>query len=82
MEAGLTRKRVESPVLAQRLAAVFDDDVAAVAYEVRIGADGRCPEWVERTASVEIVHDAEPGTIAAQRAWIQFLAILPIEWPL
>ena len=50
------------------------------AYAVRIAADGRCPEWVERTAAGDVHHDVEPGTRASQRAWIRFLEELPIEW--
>jgi putative cardiolipin synthase len=71
---------IESPALARRLSAAFDDDVPKKAYEVRIAADGRCPEWVERTPAGEVRYDIDPGTSAAQRAWIQFLTVLPIEW--
>ena len=71
---------IESPVFAQRLATVFDADVRKQAYEVRVAADGHCPEWIERAASGEIHYDVDPGTGVAQRAWIRLLEILPIEW--
>jgi putative cardiolipin synthase len=71
---------IDSPVLAQRLSTAFDVDLAKTAYAVRIAADGRCPEWVERTSAGDVLYDVEPGTSAGQRAWIQFLEGLPIEW--
>ena len=71
---------IESPALARRLAAAFDVDVPRQAYEVRVAADGRCPEWIERTSAGEVRFDVDPGTGAGKRAWIQFLEILPIEW--
>jgi putative cardiolipin synthase len=73
---------IESPVLAQRLSAAFDTDIPLKAYEVRIAADGRCPEWIERTPAGEVRYDVEPQTGGGQRAWIQFLTILPIDWML
>jgi len=71
---------IESPALAGRLSRAFDTNIPADAYTLRVAADGRCPEWIERTADGERVYDVDPGTGAAKRAWIQFLTILPIEW--
>ena len=71
---------IDSPVLARRISDALDTDLAQNAYTVRIAADGRCPEWVERTAAGDVNHDVEPGTRASQRAWIRFLEELPIEW--
>ena len=71
---------IDSPVLARRIADAFDADLGRNAYAVRIAADGRCPEWIEQTAAGEVLHEVEPETNGSQRAWIQFLEELPIEW--
>ncbi|HSS70613.1 MAG TPA: phospholipase D family protein [Casimicrobiaceae bacterium] len=71
---------IDSPALAQRVSATLDEGLATTAYQVRIAADGRCPDWVERTPAGEVLYDVEPVTSAGQRAWIQFLEGLPIEW--
>ena len=69
---------IDSPALAQRLAAVFDG-VPKQAYQVHVAADGHCPEWIEHTPAGDTRYEVEPGTSAAQRGWIQFLELLPIE---
>ena len=71
---------IESPALAQRLSGTLDAELPTAAYQLRIAADGRCPEWIEQTAAGEVLYDVDPGTGAGQRAWIQFLSLLPIEW--
>ena len=71
---------IDSPVLAGRLATEFETKIPHLAYEAVIGADGRCPEWIERTPAGEVRYDVEPGTTAGQRAGVQFMEILPIEW--
>jgi phosphatidylserine/phosphatidylglycerophosphate/cardiolipin synthase-like enzyme len=71
---------IDSPALASRLSAAFDTKIPQDAYTLRVAADGRCPEWIERTPDGERFYDVDPGTGAAKRAWIQFLTILPIEW--
>jgi len=71
---------VESPVLAQRLAAALDADLPKDTYEVRVASDGRCPVWIEHTPAGDVVHDVEPGTSVSQRLYIQLLEALPIEW--
>jgi len=71
---------IDSPPLAQRLSTTLDRDLGKTAYEVRIATDGRCPQWIERTSSGEVVFAVETGTSASKRSWIQFLEILPIEW--
>jgi putative cardiolipin synthase len=74
---------IESPVLARRLATSFETSVPNAAYEVRLtttGATDCSLEWIERTPAGEIHHAEEPGTIASQRAWIEILEMLPIEW--
>ena len=71
---------IESPALAQRLSTALDLNASKEAYELRIAADGHCPEWVERTPTGEVRYDVEPDTSASKRAWIEFLEVLPIEW--
>jgi len=71
---------IESPRLAGRLAEAFDSNVPLVAYEVRIAADGRSLEWIERTRDGERRHATEPGTTWSQRMKVDLLSILPIEW--
>ena len=71
---------IESRALAQRLAGALDVQLPKHAYEVRVAADGHCPEWIERTPAGETRYEVEPGTSAGQRGWIQFLEMLPIEW--
>jgi putative cardiolipin synthase len=71
---------IESPVLAQGLAAFFDVEVPMAAYEVRLTADGRDLEWIEQTASGEKRFDVDPGTSWFLRRKVDMLSILPIEW--
>jgi phosphatidylserine/phosphatidylglycerophosphate/cardiolipin synthase-like enzyme len=71
---------IESSELARRLSMAFDVQVPQVAYEVKLTADGRCAEWIQRTGDGEVRYDTDPGTSAARRAWIEFLSLLPIEW--
>jgi putative cardiolipin synthase len=73
---------IDSPGLAERLARVFDDDMASAAYEVKLAADGHDLEWIERTATGERRYGTEPGTGFFRRAWVWFLSILPIDWML
>ena len=70
---------IESPALAGRLAEAFDTLVPRVAYEVRLKQDDTL-EWIERTGSKETHYDTEPNTSWAQRAKVQMLSVLPIEW--
>jgi cardiolipin synthase C len=71
---------IDSPKLAQGLAAFFDTVVPLAAYEVGLAADGRGLEWVERTASEVKRYDTEPETRWLRRLGVDFMSILPIEW--
>ena len=71
---------IESPVLAQQLAAVFDTELPMGAYEVRLTPDGGDLEWIEQTPSGVKRYDADPGTSWLLRRQVDFLSILPIEW--
>jgi putative cardiolipin synthase len=73
---------IDSPTLAARLTDWFDTAMPMEAYEVRLAADGRQLEWIERTRSGEKRFDTEPGTGPLQRASVGFLSVLPIEWML
>ena len=73
---------ISSPTLARHLGRVFDDAVPANAYEVRPREGQDCVEWIERTAAGELRHDTEPGTSWGRRAWLAFLAALPLDWML
>ena len=59
---------LSNPVLAQGLTRFFDVEVPMLAYEVRLAADGKSLEWIERTASGEKRYDTEPET-TGPRAW-------------
>ena len=71
---------IDSPTLARQLAERFDTAAPVGAYEVRLGADGRTLEWIERTAAGETHYDTEPGTTWFQRRSVDFYSILPIDW--
>jgi putative cardiolipin synthase len=71
---------IQSPLLSQRLARLFDDEMSMAAYEVRLAPDGRGLEWIDRTASGVTHHRAEPGTTWWMRRQVDLLSILPIEW--
>jgi len=73
---------IDSPTLAQLLAERFDTAAPVVAYEVRLGPDGRSLEWIERTAAGETRYDTEPGTTWYQRWSVDVLSIFPVDWML
>jgi putative cardiolipin synthase len=70
---------IDSPTLAQGLAERFDTEIPRAAYEVRLAADGRSLEWIERTAAGERRYDVEPETGGLRRFAIEVMSILPIE---
>jgi putative cardiolipin synthase len=71
---------IASPALAKRLADAFDQVIPRDAYEVRVVSGDACVEWIERTAAGEIRHETEPKAGWAMRAWLAFLATLPLDW--
>jgi putative cardiolipin synthase len=73
---------ISSPALARRLSDFFDEAVPRDSYEVRAREGEPCVEWVERTAAGEVRHETEPGAGWAMRAWLAFLAVLPLDWML
>jgi putative cardiolipin synthase len=70
---------IESPALAGQVADVFADQVAHLAYEVRIN-DGGDLVWVENDGGAERVHSQEPGMGPMPRLALTAVARLPIEW--
>ena len=54
--------------------------VPRYAYEVRPTSGPGCMEWIDHTTSGDVHYDTEPGTTAAQRALIDLLSALPIDW--
>jgi putative cardiolipin synthase len=73
---------IESPALAGRLTQIFNEDAPASAYEVRLTADGRDIEWIDRAGPAEEIYDTEPETGLMRRALVRFLSWLPIDWML
>jgi phosphatidylserine/phosphatidylglycerophosphate/cardiolipin synthase-like enzyme len=73
---------IESPALAERLANGFDTAVPNVAYEVRLGPDGRALEWIEQTQSGSTRYVTEPASGILRRTMVRLLSTLPIEWML
>jgi putative cardiolipin synthase len=69
---------IDSPALARRVDAAFNERVPAMAYEVRL-SDGGELYWLERRGGATVRHDTEPGTSAWQRAAVRALSLLPIE---
>jgi putative cardiolipin synthase len=70
---------IDSPALAQQIAAAFNSSIPANAYEVRLSDAGRL-YWIERQEGRLVRHDTEPGTSFWQRAGVWFMSVLPIEW--
>jgi putative cardiolipin synthase len=70
---------IESPALAAQVADVFADQVAHLAYEVRIN-DGGHLIWVENDGGAERIHGQEPGMGPVPRLALAAVARLPIEW--
>lgn len=70
---------VESPELARRMNAYLADFIPANCYRVELGPDGAL-RWRERVNGADRLHEIEPGTSWANRAAIDILSALPIEW--
>lgn len=70
---------IDSPILAGRISAAFDQRVPAEAYQVKLSADGQL-YWHERRGSQVLRHDFEPGTSAPQRTVVRLMSLLPIDW--
>jgi putative cardiolipin synthase len=70
---------MDSPALAQRIAASFETGIPQRAYEARLTEEGEL-YWIERRGEARIRHDTEPGTGFWQRAAVRFVSLFPIDW--
>lgn len=69
---------IDSPVLARRMAATFDNDVPLNAWRVHLSTSGDL-EWEERREGRTIRHRTEPGTGFWQRLGMSILSAFPID---
>jgi putative cardiolipin synthase len=70
---------IESPILATRIFAAFNERMPEEAYEVRLAPD-RQLYWLERRGKTVLRHDVEPGTSLRERASVLIMSVLPIDW--
>jgi putative cardiolipin synthase len=70
---------IESPDLAGQVADVFTEQVAHLAYEVRLDDAGELV-WAEQNDAGERIHQREPGLGVIPRVALGAVARLPIEW--
>lgn len=70
---------IDSPVLAQRVAALCESRITANSYQVSLSKAGKLC-WTEQRHGEVLRHETEPGTSIWQRAGVHLLALLPIEW--
>jgi putative cardiolipin synthase len=70
---------IESPAIAQKIAAAFAEEIPARSYRVRLNEAGAM-EWLEPHENGVIVHKSEPGVTWRKRLAVALLAVLPIEW--
>lgn len=70
---------VDSPVMAQQLAASFKSNMTERAYEVKLAPDGSL-YWIGTQKGVVTRYDTEPGTTFLERMGIKVLTWLPIDW--
>jgi putative cardiolipin synthase len=61
------------------LAALFDNVIPAMAYEVHLSGSGEL-YWTEQVDGRLVRPDTEPRTSVLQRAAVAFMSVLPIEW--
>ena len=70
---------IDSPALAQAAGRIFDHELRAAAYAVRLNDAGELV-WIEWRDGQAMHHHREPGATLGLRAWIGLLSVLPIEW--
>jgi putative cardiolipin synthase len=70
---------VDSPALAQAIHQAFETKVPQLAYEVRLGPDGRL-EWVDRGDGSAQVLTTEPDSSLLKRGIVKIVSWLPIDW--
>ncbi|SFH55680.1 phospholipase D-like domain-containing protein [Modicisalibacter xianhensis] len=70
---------IDSPTLAQSIAAAFDDQIPAYAYEVRLSEKGQLYR-LEQQGAKHLCHDSEPNIGFRKRSGVFLLSLLPIKW--
>ena len=70
---------VDSPALAEAIHQGFEAKIPRLAYEVRLGPDGRL-EWVDRSQEPERVLTTEPDSSLLKRGIVKVMSWLPIDW--
>jgi putative cardiolipin synthase len=71
---------IDSRALAEGLGNALDRAAGEIAYEVRLTRDGERLQWIERTATGEVVYDVDPETSWSLRTRVEMLSQLPIDW--
>jgi putative cardiolipin synthase len=73
---------IDSERLAARVAAAFDDTVAAVSYQPQLTADRKIV-WIEQLPSgKQVTHQQEPGVSFFTQMLLTVMRWLPVEWAL
>ena len=70
---------VESPTMAQQLAASFTTNMTERAYQVKLAPDGSL-YWIGTQKGVVTRYTTEPGTTLLERMGVKVLSWLPIDW--
>jgi putative cardiolipin synthase len=70
---------IDSPVLAQKIEAAFNNSIPANSYEVHLSDTGEL-YWTERRGDELVRYDKEPGTSFWLRAAVWFVSLLSIDW--
>jgi cardiolipin synthase C len=70
---------IDSPVLARQLDARLTADMPELAYDVRLGQDGKLV-WRQQTGQGVVTYQDEPGTTVWKRMGVRVLSWLPIDW--
>lgn len=70
---------IDSPELAKRIEAIFNEDILANSYEVRLSEKGRI-YWLEQQGNKRVRHDKEPHSGFWKRSGVFLMSLLPIEW--
>jgi putative cardiolipin synthase len=69
---------IDSEPLARAAARFFANEAPRLAYEVKLAPDGSL-EWTD-AAAPGVVYGVEPDTTWGQRAKVELLSLLPIDW--
>lgn len=70
---------IESPELAERIAEMFETDIATQSYRLRLDDRGE-PQWIDQREEPPEIEDGEPGTSLLSRWLVRMLSRMRIEW--